>query len=118
MAMYYPENDMHVIDYFIDDLKREIENFKSQNKELNIKLMRIQATLSDTEDTLKRWKAELEIVASKTEHNGCHIWIPELLKRTLGHTGKLLDPEKMTPEQFAEGCVVYLGDRFGSCGLN
>ena len=101
----------------IDDLELTLMIYEQRSKELNIKLMRTMAELSDAQDTLKRWRAELEIVASKSDHNGCHIWIPDLLKRTLGHTGNFLDPENMTPEQFAEGCIVYHGDRFGNCGV-
>ena len=101
----------------LEDLQEESRRIKATNRELNIDLMRTQAKLSDAEDKLRRWETELEIVASKTGHNGCHIWIPELLKKTLGHTGNFLDPEKMTPEQFAEGCVAYHCDRFGSCGV-
>ncbi|MDO8495871.1 MAG: HAD-IIIA family hydrolase [bacterium] len=95
----------------IDD--REMRLMESE-KDLNIKLMRTMAKLSDAEDTLKRWRAELEIVASKGGHNLCHIWIPELLKRTLGHMGNFPDPEKLTKEQFKLGCKFYQDDIFGA----
>ena len=101
----------------LEDLQAENRKLKAINRELNIDLMRAQAKLSDAEDKLRRWEVELEIVGSKTGHNGCHIWIPELLRNTLGNTGNFLDPDKMTPEQFAEGCVAYHGDRFGNCNV-
>lgn len=85
----------------------------NSGRDLNIKLMRTMAKLSDAEDTLKRWRAELEIVASKGGHNLCHIWIPDLLKRTLGHTGNFPDPDKMTKEEFKIGCKFYQDDIFG-----
>ncbi len=75
----------------IEDLKRQNEELQKRNKELNIKLMKTQAQLSDAEDILRHWRVELEIVASKSGHNLCHIWIPGLLKRILGHTGGFPD---------------------------
>ena len=113
LATQYPEDNRH--EY--DDLLAKLRQLEEENSRLNIALMRKSAGFSDADETLRRWKTELEIVASKSGHNGCHIWIPELLKRTLGHTGNFLDPEKMTAEQFAEGCVVYHSDRFGNCGI-
>jgi len=98
-------------------LTLENQRLKEENSELNISLMRTKSELSDAEDTIKRWRAELEIVASKGGHNACHIWIPELLKHTIGHTGNFFDQEKLSPEQFAEGCVVFHGDRFPNCGV-
>lgn len=94
----------------IDD--REMRLMESE-RDLNIKLMRTMAKLSDAEDMLKRWQAELEIVASKGGHNLCHIWIPDLLKRTLGHTGNFPDPDGMTKEEFKLGCKFYQDDIFG-----
>lgn len=90
-----------------EDLKRRNKELEIRNKELNIKLMKAMAQLSDAKDTLRRWQAELEIVASKDGHNLCHIWIPDLLKRTLGHTGNFLDPDGMTEEEFKQGCDDY-----------
>ena len=77
MATQYPADNRH-----------EYEDLKKRNGELNIELMRALARLSDAEDTIKRWRAELDIVASKSSHNLCHIWIPNLLNNTIGHTGK------------------------------
>ena len=101
----------------IQELRDENDRLRKINDDLNTALMRRSADFSDADETLRRWRTELEIVASKGGHNGCHIWIPELLKRTIGHTGKFLDTENITPEQFAQGCVAYHGDRFGKCGV-
>ena len=76
--------------------------------------MRIMAELSDAQDILKRWRAELEIVASKSSHNLCHIWIPNLLKNTLGHTGSFPDPDGMTEDEFRQGCDDYRSCIFAS----
>ena len=116
MVTYYP-TEHEEFNWQVEALESRIKELERQNSELNISWMKTQAELSDAEDTVRRWRTELEIVASKGEHNGCHIWIPDLLKRTLGHTGKFLDPEKMTSEQFAEGCIVFHGDRFPDCGI-
>ncbi|MBX4190329.1 hypothetical protein KW791_03495 [Candidatus Parcubacteria bacterium] len=90
--------------------RKEIEALKKRNAELNIALMKKSAQLSDAEDTLKHWRTELEIVASKTGHNLCWIWIPLLLKVTLGHTGNWPNPETVTEEEFKAGC-----DEFRQC---
>lgn len=113
MATQFPRDNRHEL----DDLRAEMERLKSQKRDLNIALMRKSAEFSDVDETLRRWRTELEIVASKGGHNSCHIWIPELLKKTIGHTGNFLDPENMTSEQFAEGCVAFHKDRFGDCGV-
>ena len=42
------------------------------------------------------------------------MWIPRLLKATLGHTGKYPDPDNVTREEFALGCRAYQDDIFGS----
>lgn len=118
--MQYPQDNRHEFDDLraeIEALKSEIVSLKLEKSDLNIAWMRTSAELSDAQDALKRCLTELEIVASKGGHNACHIWIPELLKKTLGHTGNFLDPENMSPEQFAEGCVVFHKDRFGDCGV-
>lgn len=94
-------------------LERETLELRTKKDELNIQLMRTMAKLSDAEDTVKRWRTELEIVTSKSGHNLCHIWIPELLKRTLGYVGNFPDPEKMTKEEFKIGCRFYQDDIFG-----
>src|SRR3989338_1270422 len=88
-------------------LESRVSTLETRNSELVADLMRKSAQLSDAEDTIKRWQAELEIVASKTGHNLCHIWIPDLLKKTLGHTGGFPDPENMTREEFEYGCKIY-----------
>ena len=116
MATHYP-TDREEFSWRLEELANRIQELERQNSELNIALMRTKADLSDAEDTIKRWRVELEIVASKGGHNACHIWIPELLKKTLGHTGQFIDPENLSPEQFAEGCVVFHGDRFPNCGI-
>lgn len=97
----------------VEDIDDSEMRLMESEGDLNIKLMRMMAKLSDAEDTLKRWRAELEIVASKADHNLCHIWIPELLKRTLGHTGNFPDTGKLTKEQFKHGCKFYQDDIFG-----
>lgn len=97
----------------VEDLDDSAMRLMDSQQDLNIKLMRTMAKLSDAEDTLKRWRTELEVVASKGGHNLCHIWIPELLKRTLGHTGNFPDPEKLTKEEFKLGCKFYQDDIFG-----
>src|SRR3989338_924801 len=86
---------------------RRIESAEKRSRELNIKLMTTMAELSDAQDTLKRWRAELEIVASKSSHNLCHIWIPNLLKNTLGYTGSFPNPDGMTEDEFRQGCDDY-----------
>jgi len=91
----------------LDQVSRRLSQTKRRNKELNNKLMKTLAELSDAQDTIKRWQVELEIVASKTSPNLCHIWIPDLLKRTLGHTGEFPDSEGMTEEEFRQGCDEY-----------
>ena len=91
----------------VEFLEKENGELKRQVDELVVQLMRRSADFSDSDDTLRRWKTELEIVASKDGHNLCHIWIPELLQRTLGHTGNFQDPKKMTRAQFCLGCKVF-----------
>src|SRR3989338_8122320 len=97
----------------VEDIDDSEMRLMESEKDLNIKLMRTMAKLSDAEDALKRWRAELEIVASKGGHNLCHIWITEILKRTLGHTGNFPDPKKLTKEQFKLSCKFYQDDIFG-----
>ena len=97
----------------IDYLEERVMALEQRNRELNIKLMRTLAQLSDAEDTLKRWRAELEIVASKGNHNLCHIWIPGLLRNTIGHTGGFPDLEGTTREEFDQGCKAFQDDIFG-----
>ncbi len=94
----------------VDQLELKLAEVNKTNEELNIALMRKSADLSDASDTVIRWRAELEIVATKTGHNLCWIWIPLLLKQTLGHTGNWPDPENVNEEQFKAGC-----DDFRDC---
>lgn len=98
-------------------LKDELAKVRTKGEELNIKLMRTMAKLSDAEDIIRRWRAELEIVASKDGHNLCHLWIPLLLKSTLGHSGNFPDPDNVSGEEFAHGCVHYHKDIFPDCGF-
>lgn len=96
------------------ELEQENVKFRKRNKQLVIKLMRQSAKLSEAEEKLKRWKTELEIVAEQKGHNLCQIWIPRLLKNTLGRTGKFPNLEGVTREEFALGCEAYQDDIFGS----
>lgn len=105
VAIQYP--DSH------EELREEIARLSRRNKELIIELMRKSAKLSEAEETLKRWRTELEIVAEQKGHNLCWMWIPRLLKATLGHTGKYPDSDNVTREEFELGCQAYQDDIFG-----
>ena len=96
----------------IFSLKLEILGLRQRNDDLNLELAKKSSLLGDAEDKLKRWQAELEIVASKKGHNLCHDLVPRLLKNTIGHTGNFPDPENISPEQFAKGCIAYHADLF------
>ena len=98
----------------VRSLEAKIKKLERRNRELNVTLMRVLAKWSDSDDTLRRWRTELEIVAGKGSHNLCHIWIPDLLKRTLGHTGNFPDPEGMTEDEFRQGCDAYRQDIFAA----
>lgn len=97
----------------IDDLELRLMVLEQRNRELVVDLMRKSAKLSEAEETLKRWRTELEIVAEQKGHNLCWMWIPRLLKATLSHTGKYPDPETVTREEFELGCRAYQDDIFG-----
>lgn len=105
MAIHYPTER--------EELQFEIERLWKRNEELVIDVMRQSARASEAEETLKRWRTELEIVAEQKGHNLCWIWIPSLLKATIGHTGKYPDPQKVTRAEFEFGCKVYQDDIFG-----
>lgn len=104
MALEEKNRDLERVNQGLEQKNAEL---KARKDELNLKLMNTKALLSDAGDTVKRWRTELEIVASKEGHNLCHIWIPDLLKRTLGHTGNFPDPDGMTEEEFRQGCEEY-----------
>ena len=93
-------------------MRNKLMALEIRNKEMVVELMRKSAQLSEAEETLKRWRTELEIVAEQKGHNLCWMWIPRLLKATLGHTGKYPDPENVTREEFAQGCLAYQDDIF------
>ncbi|GEM_PF-7065120 len=90
-----------------------IEVLIKRNKELVVDVMRQSARASEAEETLKRWRTELEIVAEQKGHNLCWTWIPRLLKSTIGHTGKYPDPDNVTRAEFELGCRAYQDDIFG-----
>jgi len=96
----------------IQIFQEEIQRLQKRNEELVQDVMRQSAKVSEAEETLKRWRTELEIVAEQTGHNLCWIWIPRLLKATIGYTGKYPDPEKVTREEFELGCRAYQDDIF------
>lgn len=96
----------------LDDLEMRLMVLDQRNKELVIDLMRKSAEASEAQEQLKRWRTELEIVAEQKGHNLCWMWIPRLLKATLGHTGKYPDPEKVTRAEFELGCRTYQDDLF------
>ncbi len=98
----------------LDDLEMRLMALEQRNRELVIDLMRKSAEASESQEQLKRWRTELEIVAEQKGHNLCWMWIPRLLKATLGHTGKYPDPEKVTRAEFELGCRAYQDDIFGS----
>lgn len=98
----------------VDDLEMRIMTLEQRNRELVVELMRKSAQFSEVEETLKRWRTELEILADQKGHNLCWAGVPRLLKNTIGHTGKYPDPEKVTKEEFRMGCDVYIEDLFGS----
>ena len=111
MATQYPEHDD---DYgTLSSSLDETQKLRKRNEELVVDLMRKSAEASEAEETLKRWRTELEIVAEQKGHNLCWMWIPRLLKATLGHTGKYPDPDNVTREEFELGCRAYQDDIFG-----
>ncbi len=97
----------------ISRLETQIFGLRQRNKELVIELMRKSAEASEAQETLKRWRTELEVVAEQKGHNLCWMWIPRLLKNTLGYTGKYPDPDTVTREEFELGCKAYQDDIFG-----
>lgn len=98
----------------IDDLEMKVMILEQRNKELVIELMRKSAQASETEEKLKRWQTELEIVAGQKGHNLCWADVPRMLKATIGYTGRYPDPENVTREEFLElGCKNFVNDVFG-----
>ena len=98
-------------------LRNELDRVKIERDKLNIDLMHESAKASEAREELKRCKLEWEIVADQTGHNLCWAAVARALKATIGHTGKYPDPENVTPEQFAQGCVAYHCDLFPDCGV-
>ena len=117
MATMYPEDDRYITDDRIDELKNRIKVLEDSNKELNIVLMRKSAEASEAQETLKRWRTEIEVLRDQRGHNLCHMGIPRLLKVTLGDSAPYPDPENITAEQFAAGCIEYHKSLFGDCGI-
>ncbi len=114
----HPQNqnfleNVKVVDDRTAQWRQQIEALQRENERLNLALMRKSAEASEAQETLKRWRLELELLAEQKGHNLCWMWIPRLLKATLGHTGKYPDPEGVTREDFAAGCVAYQEDLFG-----
>lgn len=101
----------------ISELTFQLFEEREKNKILNIDLMRKSAEASEAQEELKRIKLEWELVADRKGHNLCHEAIGRALKLTIGHTGKYPDPENVTPEQFAQGCVQYHQDIFPDGGV-
>lgn len=117
MATHYPSerDEWRFISGILQDKIKELEE---KNKELNIALMRSQAKEAEAREELKRCKLEWEIVADQgLGHNSCHAAISRALKNTIGHTGKYPDPDNITAEQFAHGCVSWHSDIFPGCGI-
>lgn len=112
MATQYP-TDREEFNLTIQRLHEQIDTLTKLNHELVKDVMHQSAKASEAEETLKRWRTELEIVAEQKGHNLCWMWIPRLLKATLGHIGKYPDPEKVTREEFELGCRAYQDDIFG-----
>ena len=92
----------------------ETDNFKVKirHEEIVIDLMRKSAQLSEAQEKLKRWQTELDIVADQKGHNLCWRSISDLLKNTVGYTGKYPDTENVTREEFELGCRTYICDIF------
>lgn len=105
MATQYPTEH--------EEFKNEIERLKKRNEELVKDVMRQSARASEAEETLKRWRTELEIVAEQKGHNLCWMWIPRLLKATIGQIEKYPDPDNVTRAEFELGCKAYQDDIFG-----
>lgn len=105
MATHYPTEQ--------EEYRDEIQRPRRRNQELTIELMRKSTEASEAEETLKRWRTELEILANQKGHNLCWAGVPRLLKNTIGHMGKYPDPESVTRKEFELGCRAYQDDVFG-----
>ena len=115
MATQYPEDNRHEFEAKIADLTFRVFELKTKNDELNLALMRKSAEASEAREKNIRCETELRIFADQTGHNLCWASIARLLKNTVGHTGKYPDPDNVSGEQFAQGCVAYHGDLFPDC---
>ena len=116
MATQYP-SEREDWEFTSGILQDKIKELESKNRELNIALMRKSAEASEASEELKRCKLEWEVVADQKGHNMCWKTIATALKRTIGYTGVYPDPDKVSGEQFARGCVDYHGDLFPDCGV-
>lgn len=94
-------------------LREEISKLKVRLGQMAVDLMRKSAEASEAQETLKRWRTELEILADQKGHNLCWTGVPRLLKNTLGYTGKYPDLENINREEFEIGCRAYQDDIFG-----
>lgn len=94
---------------------RELGEFAAlrlRYEQLNIKLMRKSAEASEAAEQIKRWRTEVEVLRDQRGHNLCHIGVPRLLKAVLGSSDPYPDPDTISPEEFAAGCVDYHGNMF------
>jgi len=96
-------------------LRNKIEQLEKRCQELNLALMRKSAEASEATEDLKRIKMEWEIAVEQSGHNLCHKAILTAIKFTLGHTGNYPDPDNITGEEFAHGCVDYQSGLFPDC---
>jgi len=112
LATQYP-TEREEFQWEIERFQQEIERFKKRNTELTIELMRKSTEASEAQETLKRWRTELEILADQKGHNLCWAGVSRLLKNTIGHTGKYPDSENVTRDEFELGCRAYRDDIFG-----
>ncbi|MBI4158508.1 MAG: hypothetical protein HY505_02740 [Candidatus Yanofskybacteria bacterium] len=112
MATQYP-TEREEFQHELQVLRQEISALKIRLGQLTVDLMRKSTEASEAQETLKRWRAELEILADQKGHNLCWVGVPRLLKNTIGHIGKYPDPENVTRDEFEFGCKVYQDDIFG-----
>ncbi|MBI3274359.1 MAG: hypothetical protein HYZ69_04410 [Candidatus Colwellbacteria bacterium] len=98
-------------------LREELSKVNIRAGQLAVEVMRKSAEASEAKEELERCKLEWRIVADQKGHNPCHAAVSKALKRTIGYTGIYPDPDNVSPEEFAQGCVVYHGDIFGECGV-
>lgn len=101
----------------LEKAKDELSKTKIRAGQLAVEVMRRSAEASEAIEELQRCKLEWEIAADQTGHNLCWVAVAQALKSTIGHTGKYPDPDGVSPEEFAHGCVHYHKDLFGECGV-